>query len=78
MGINTSQDLVTNNKREEIIKVDKRYFRPLEVDYLKGDNRKALKILKFKPKYNFKTLISDMIKEDIKLAEEEYTLKNLR
>ena len=77
-GYNEKAILITNNKREEIIKVDKRYFRPLEVDYLKGDNRKALKILKFKPKYNFKTLISDMIKEDIKLAEEEYTLKNLR
>ena len=58
-----------------IIKVDKKYFRPLEIDYLRGDSRKAYKILKFKPKYNLKKLINEMLEEDLKLAESEYLIK---
>ena len=44
-----------------IIKIDKNYFRPNEVQYLRGDARKAFRILKFKPKYSFKNLVKDMI-----------------
>ena len=57
--------------------VDKKYFRPLEVEYLKGNSKKAQKILKFKPKYSFKTLISEMLKEDMKLAKKEMTIKKI-
>ena len=34
---------VKNGKKELIIKIDKKYYRPLEIDYLKGDPRKAFK-----------------------------------
>ena len=34
--------------------VDKKYFRPTEVDILLGDSSKARKILKWKPKVTFK------------------------
>ncbi len=40
---------------------NKKYFRPGEVPFLKGDAKKARKILKWKPKYNIDTLIDDMI-----------------
>ena len=55
--------------KKTIIKLDKKYFRPAEVDYLKGDYTKVRKFLKWKPKYSIKNLISDMIKHEIKLYE---------
>ena len=48
-----------------LIKIDKKYFRPLDINYLKGDYSKAKKILKYKPKYNFKMLVKDMLESDI-------------
>jgi GDPmannose 4,6-dehydratase len=59
------------NKNKIIIKIDKKYFRPNEVDYLKGDASKALKKLKFKPKYTFKSLVKDMLENDMILARKE-------
>jgi len=40
---------------------NKKYFRPGEVPFLKGDARRARKILKWKPKYTIHTLIEEMI-----------------
>ncbi len=47
---------------ESIIEIDPRYFRPTEVDSLKGNATKARKELKWKPIHNIKTLIDDMIR----------------
>lgn len=63
--------IIKNNRKVIIIKIDKDYFRPLEVDYLKGDS-KAFKKLKFKPKYNLISLIKDMLKKDLILAKKEF------
>ena len=38
----------------------------MEVNYLKGDNTKAKKKLKWKPKTDFKKLVKIMLDEDIK------------
>ena len=38
----------------------KEYFRPSEVKYLRGDSTKARKLLKWKPKYTFESLIEEM------------------
>ena len=62
---------IRNKKKIIFIKIDKNYFRPLEVDYLKGDSGKAYKKFKFKPKYNLKSLIKDMIDSDLMLAKKE-------
>ncbi len=48
-----------------LVEVDKRYFRPTEVDYLLGDATKAKKLLKWKPKIKFKDLVSEMVQNDI-------------
>ena len=48
-------------RNKPIIEIDPKYFRPSEVDSLKGSSLKARKELKWKPKYNIKTLIDDMI-----------------
>ncbi len=66
-GINERGYLVNNKKKELIIKVDKKYYRPLEIDYLRGDPRKAFKELNYKLKHNLKDLVKDMIDSDIEL-----------
>ncbi len=53
-----------NNK--EIISIDKNYFRPTEVESLLGDSKFAKKELKWRPKYNINSLISEMIEEENK------------
>ena len=55
-----------NQKGNSIIECDKNYFRPLDVNTLLGDARKARKILKWKPSVNIDTLIDEMIVEEYK------------
>ena len=52
-----------------IIKVDKNYFRPTEVETLLGDASKAKRKLGWEPKISFKKLVSEMVREDLKLAQ---------
>ncbi len=52
-------------KNKKIIKINKKYFRPSEVDSLLGDSSKARKILGWKPQYNIDSLIDEMIKKNI-------------
>ncbi|MDC1177926.1 GDP-mannose 4,6-dehydratase [Candidatus Pelagibacter sp.] len=49
-----------------IIECDKAYFRPLEVDTLLGDSKKARKELNWKPKYDLKNLVKEMVKFELK------------
>jgi GDPmannose 4,6-dehydratase len=50
-----------------VVKVDKKYFRPTEVDLLLGDPIKAKSKLGWKPKYDLNSLVSEMVKSDINL-----------
>lgn len=50
-----------NNK--PIIEIDPKYFRPSEVDSLKGNPKKAKKELNWIPEYNLNTLIDEMIRK---------------
>jgi len=49
-----------------LVKIDPKYFRPLEVNNLLGDFSKARKIIKWSPKISFKTLVKEMVLSDIK------------
>ena len=46
---------------------DEKFFRPAEVDVLRGDATKANKILGWTPKTSFKEMITKMVKNDINL-----------
>jgi GDPmannose 4,6-dehydratase len=59
-------------KGKKIIQVDKKYFRPNDVEYLKGDSSKAMKKLGWKPRINIYQLVNEMMSEDFKLAEKDY------
>ncbi|WP_440675415.1 GDP-mannose 4,6-dehydratase [Candidatus Pelagibacter sp. HIMB1593] len=58
-------------KNKVVIKVDPRYFRPTEVETLLGDASKAKEKLNWQPKITFDELVSEMVKEDLKVAEKE-------
>ena len=49
-----------------IIACDKEYFRPLEVDTLLGNSKKARQELNWKPKINIKELIKEMVNFELK------------
>ena len=71
-GLNERGYQITkNNKRKLFIKIDKKYFRPLDINYLRGDYSKAKKVLKYKPKYKFKDLVSEMLTSDINSQKEQ-------
>ena len=53
------------------VKIEKKLYRPSEVRTLLGDCRKAKKELKWKPKYNFKELVEDMVKSDLEFVQKE-------
>ena len=60
------QILANTSKNPPIILIDKEYFRPNEVEYLKGNAAKAKKKLKWNPKINIHQLIHEMMTEDQK------------
>tara|TARA_B100000989_G_scaffold164908_1_gene123276 strand:+ start:163 stop:1284 length:1122 start_codon:yes stop_codon:yes gene_type:complete len=60
---------------EVVIRIDKRYFRPTEVDELLGDSTKAKEKLNWEPQISLSQLISEMIEEDLKEAKKEAILK---
>ena len=58
-----------NEKNETIIEVNKKYFRPLEVDTLLGDSSKARKKLLWKPKLSIHQLVNEMVQSELKIHE---------
>ncbi len=54
-----------------IIECSKKYFRPAEVDTLKGDHSKARRQLKWKPKYDINSLIKDMISYELNILKND-------
>ncbi len=54
-----------------IIEVDKKYFRPTEVEVLLGDPGKAKKELGWEHKYTFDELVKEMVEADVKLFERD-------
>lgn len=57
-----------DQKGRIIVKVNKEFYRPSEVNYLLGDSSKARKILGWKPKVNFFDLVKMMVESDLKLV----------
>ncbi len=49
-----------------ILRINKKYYRPVEVDYLLGDSSKAQKKLGWKPEVTFDELVKMMVNSDLK------------
>lgn len=58
-----------------IVEIDPFYFRPTEVEQLLGNPAKANTKLGWKPKYDLKMLVSEMVREDLKEAKKNLMLK---
>ena len=56
-----------NKKNGDIyVKIDSVYFRPTEIDELRGDASKEKKELKWRPKTSFTSLVKEMMSSDLK------------
>ena len=64
-GINEKALNIENKK--VLIECKKRYFRPVEVDYLKGNANRAKKLLKWSPKISIDNLIDEMIEHELEI-----------
>ncbi len=66
-GKGIKENGLDNKTKKIIIKVNSRYFRPNEVENLRGNPAKAKKELRWKPRVKFKELIKEMIEYELKL-----------
>ena len=72
----SNEDLKGIKVGQEVVKVDKRYFRPTEVETLLGDSSKAAKELGWIPKITVREMCKEMVMEDFQTAQtEHYILK---
>jgi GDPmannose 4,6-dehydratase len=52
---------------QEYVKIDSRYFRPTEVDFLQADAARAMKTLGWEPRVMFRDLVRVMVDADLEL-----------
>jgi GDPmannose 4,6-dehydratase len=69
-GEGTNEVGINSGTGAVVVRVDPRYFRPTEVDYLQGNPTKAMKELGWKPEVSFEELVKEMVKADLELAKE--------
>ena len=65
IGKGLDEKLINMENKKTIISIDKKFFRPSEVDTLKGNFSKAKNELKWTPKTNFTKLVELMILSDL-------------
>lgn len=63
-------------KGQVVVAVDKRYFRPTEVELLIGDPTKSKRQLGWEPKYDLAALVKDMMHADVDLFKRDQYLKS--
>ena len=69
MGVN---EIATDKKSAKIVmRIDPKFYRPAEVDFLIGDYSRAKKLLGWSPKTTFEELVRIMVEHDLKLVEKE-------
>ena len=67
IGKGINERAINLDSNQIIIDINKKFFRPTEVDFLKGDFSKARKLLKWNPYFKTDDLIEDMISSELKL-----------
>jgi len=56
---------IVNLNYKDYLRINKKYERPLDVEFLKGNSEKAKKLLGWKSKTDFETLVKIMVNEDL-------------
>ena len=57
---------IDKKTKKVIIKVNKKYIRPVDLNYLRGNSEKIRKKIGWKPKISFYQLVKEMVNEDLK------------
>jgi GDPmannose 4,6-dehydratase len=70
-GSGVNEKGIDSKNNRCLIEVDPRYFRPTEVETLLGDSTKAREKLGWKPEISFKSLVEEMVKEDLSEAQKD-------
>ena len=60
---------------DTIVRVDRRYYRPAEVETLLGDPSKAKQKLGWEPKVTFQELVREMVQTDLEAAKRDELVK---
>ena len=66
VGKGINEKAINLDNKKVLVDIDKKFFRPTEVDFLRGDYSKAKRLLKWKPEYKTDDLIDDMISSELK------------
>jgi GDPmannose 4,6-dehydratase len=59
------QEHATSLSGNTVVRIDPKYFRPAEVDYLCGDSSKIRETLGWKPSYTFNDILSELVDSEI-------------
>ena len=70
-GEGVNEQGIDANTGEMLVAVDRRYFRPTEVEFLQGDARRAKQKLGWSPQTSFAELVRMMVAEDLKTAQRD-------
>tara|TARA_B100000161_G_scaffold155987_1_gene111168 strand:- start:1640 stop:2677 length:1038 start_codon:yes stop_codon:yes gene_type:complete len=65
IGKGINEKAINLKNKKIFIECRERYFRPVEVDYLKGNANKARRLLKWSPKISLEDLIDEMINHEL-------------
>ena len=72
IGKGLNEKLINIKTKKNLIVIDKKFFRPAEVENLKGNFNKAKKELNWKPKTNFNQLVKIMMQADLNLVDKRF------
>ena len=70
-GVDAKEIGIDRKTGNIIVRVDRGYFRPLEVDYLRGDASKALSVMGWRPTISLDELVDEMTHGDLLRAKNE-------
>lgn len=75
IGEAEEEHAINQSSGRTVVRIDSRYFRPAEVDVLKGDASKARKLLGWEPTVKFEDLVTMMVDADLEEQRREVYLK---
>jgi len=77
-GSGVDEIAINKANGKTVVKVNKKFFRPAEVDLLLGDPTKAETKLGWKREIDFKELVTRMVKNDLELTEKEIKINGIK
>jgi len=71
IGEGVNEKLLNKNDKKVLLEVDKEFYRPSEVPYLRGSYQKAKKDFGWEPKILWQGMLKEMVEYDDRLARRE-------